>query len=263
MSRLDATTVVPMSSWAVVTGASGGLGEAYARELARQGSNVVLVARSVDKMEVLAEQLTARHGVETMVLPCDLSDPAARTALIATLDTLEIHTLVNNAGFGTMGMLGELDRGRVVNEAELNVVALTALTHAVVPKMVVRGDGVIINVASLAAFQPMPQMATYAATKSYVLSFTSSLWGEMEGTGVRVVCICPGPTDTSFFHNAGNGDVMKQRRRPEQVVSTTFDALRAGKPYVVDGLGNKVLSKLSRFVPTALLVRAAAWVGTR
>ncbi len=252
-----------MSSWAVVTGASGGLGEAYARELASQGFHVILVARSVDKMEVLASQLLASHGIETMILPCNLSDPAERSTLIEKLDELEIHTLVNNAGFGTMGALGELERERIVNEVELNVVALTQLTHAVLPKMVANSTGTIINVASLAAFQPMPQMATYAATKSYVLSFTSSLWGEMEGTGVRVVCICPGPTDTSFFDNAGNGDVMKQRRSPEQVVATTFDALRAGKPYVVDGFGNKVLSKLSRFVPTALLVRAAAWVGTR
>jgi len=252
-----------MSSWAVVTGASGGLGEAYARELAGQGSNVVLVARSVDKMEALAAELTAAHGIETMILPCDLSDPAERSTLLAELDTLDIHTLVNNAGFGSMGMLGELARSRVVNEVELNVVALTQLTHAVVPKMVASGRGTIINVASLAAFQPMPRMATYAATKSYVLNFTSALWGEMEGTGVRVVCICPGPTETSFFDNAGNADVMKQRRSPEQVVVTTFNALRAGKPYVVDGLGNTVLSKLSRFVPTPLLVRAAAWVGTR
>ncbi len=251
-----------MSSWAVVTGASGGLGEAYARELASRGANLVLVARRVDKMEVLATELSTTHGIETMILPCNLSDPAERAGLIEKLDALEVHTLVNNAGFGTMGALGELERTRIVNEVELNVVALTQLTHAVVPAMVAKGRGTIINVASLAAFQPMPQMATYAATKSYVLNFTSGLWGEMEGTGVRVVCICPGPTDTSFFDNAGNGEVMKQRRSPEQVVATTFQALRAGKPYVVDGMGNKVLSQLSRFVPTALLVRAAAWVGT-
>ncbi|MGO1383973.1 MAG: SDR family NAD(P)-dependent oxidoreductase [Arachnia sp.] len=252
-----------MNSWAVVTGASGGLGEAYARELAGQGSNVVLVARSVEKMEVLAAEISATHGVETMILPCNLSDPQARLSLVEKLDDLEIHTLVNNAGFGTMGMLGELERDRVVNEVELNAVALTQLTHAVIPKMVASGKGAVINVASLAAFQPMPGMATYAATKSYVLSFTSALWGEMMGTGVRVVCICPGPTDTSFFDNAGNGDVMKQRRSPEQVVATTFTALQAGKPYAVDGLGNTVLSKLSRFLPTALVVRAAAWVGSR
>lgn len=251
-----------MSEWAVVTGASGGLGEAYARELASQGSNVILVARSVDKMEAIAKEIEERHGRETMILSCDLSDPAERATLVAKLDTLEIHTLVNNAGFASMGVLGELDRDRVVNEVELNVVALTQLTHAVLPRMVAERRGAIINVASTAAFQPIPQMATYAATKSFVLSFTSALWGEMEGTGVRVVCICPGPTETSFFENAGNGEMMKIRRRPEQVVATTFAALRSGKPYAVDGLGNNVLSKMARFVPTALLVKAAAWVGT-
>ena len=172
-----ATTVAGMSSWAVVTGASGGLGEAYARELGRQGSDVVLVARNVDKMEQLATALAAEHGVETMVLPCNLSDPSERAALVETLDTLEIHTLVNNAGFGTLGPLGGLERSRISSEVELNVVALTELTHAVVPTMVARGRGAIINVASMAAFQPIPQMATYAAGKSYVLSFTSALWG--------------------------------------------------------------------------------------
>lgn len=251
-----------MDSWAVVTGASGGLGEAYARELASQGSNVVLVARSVEKMERLAEDLTSRHGVRTMVLRSNLSDPDERSSLIDTLDTLSIHTLVNNAGFGSMGALATLERDRISNEVELNVVALTQLTHAVVARMVADGRGAIINVASMAAFQPIPRMATYAATKSYVLSFSSALWGELSGTGVRVVCICPGPTETSFFDNAGNGDVMKQRRSPEQVVASTFAALRAGKPYVVDGPKNKVMAQASRFVPTGLLVRIATWVAT-
>ncbi|MGV8844997.1 SDR family NAD(P)-dependent oxidoreductase [Tessaracoccus sp.] len=252
-----------MSNWAVVTGASGGLGEAYARELASQGSNVALVARSADRMEHLAEELRSRHGISTMVLPCDLSDPGQRAALISTLDTLEIHTLVNNAGFGSLGMLGELQRERITREVELNVVALTELTHAVVPGMVAQGHGAIINVASSAAFQPIPQMATYAATKSYVKSFSSALWGELSGTGVRVLCICPGPTDTSFFDNAGNGGVMKnRRRRPDQVVATTFTALRAAKPYVVDGFANKVVAQATRFLPTGLMVRAASWVAT-
>lgn len=251
-----------MSDWAVVTGASGGLGEAYARELASQGSNVVLVARSRDKMERIAEELSTSHGVSTQVLPCNLSDPTERAALVATLDTLDIHTLVNNAGFASLGMLGELERGRISSEVELNVVALTELTHAVVPKMVARGRGAIINVSSMAAFQPIPQMATYAAAKSYVLSFSSALWSELAGTGVRVVCICPGPTETSFFDNAGNADIMKQRRRPEQVVATTFAALRAGKPYAVDGTFNKITAQLARFLPTSLLVRASTWVAT-
>ncbi|RMB61136.1 SDR family NAD(P)-dependent oxidoreductase [Tessaracoccus antarcticus] len=252
-----------MSSWAVVTGASGGLGEAYARELAGQGSDVVLLARSAEKMERLASELSAEHGVETLVIPCDLSDATQRAALVARLDGLDVHTLVNNAGFGTFGMLGELERARISQEVGLNVVALTELTHAVIPQMITRGRGAIINVASTAAFQPIPQMATYAATKSYVLSFSSALWAELSGTGVRVVCICPGPTDTSFFDNAGNGDAMVQRRSPQQVVASTFAALRAGKPYVVDGAGNKLAAQATRFIPTSLLVQAASWVATR
>ena len=251
-----------MSNWAVVTGASGGLGEEYARELARQGSDVVLVARRLDKLERLAGELTALHGIQTMALQCNLSDPAERASLIATLDSLEVHTLVNNAGFASMGLFSDQERSRITREVELNVVALTELTHAVLPRMVEGGRGAIINVASTAAFQPIPHMAAYAATKSFVLSFTSGLWGELRGTGVRAVCICPGPTDTSFFDNAGNGSVMKRRRRPEQVVTSTFAALRAGKPYVVDGMSNKVVAQLARFLPTALLVRASTWVAT-
>lgn len=252
-----------MSSWAVVTGASGGLGEAYARELASQGSDVVLVARSADKLERLAAELSARHGVETLVLPCDLSDRRARSALLESLKDQSIHTLVNNAGFGSMGLLADLGRQRITDEVEVNVVALTELTHAVLPRMLADGRGAIINVASTAAFQPLPKMATYAATKSFVLSFTCGLWGELRGTGVRAVCICPGPTDTSFFENAGDATVMKQRRRPEQVVATTFAGLRADKPYVVDGPGNTMLSVAARFVPTRLLVRVAGRIATR
>ncbi|MDO5736006.1 MAG: SDR family oxidoreductase [Propionibacteriaceae bacterium] len=251
-----------MSSWAVVTGASGGLGEAYAHELASQGSDVVLVARSVEALEKVAADLSSDHGVDTLVVPCDLSDADQRASLVARLDVLDVHTLVNNAGFASIGMLGELERDRISREVALNVVALTELTHAVIPQMVARGRGAIINVASSAAFQPIPQMATYAATKSYVLSFSSALWGELSGTGVRVLCICPGPTETSFFTNAGNGDVMKQRRRPEQVVESTFKALRDSKPYVVDGFRNKVLAQMTRFLPTAITVAAASWIAT-
>ncbi|MEO7586771.1 MAG: SDR family NAD(P)-dependent oxidoreductase [Arachnia sp.] len=174
-----------MSEWAVVTGASGGLGEAFARELADQGSNVVLVARSGDKMEQLASELSARHGVETLVVPCDLSDPDQRASLVSRLDGLDVHTLVNNAGFGSSGMLGG---------------------HP--------PDG------------------------------------------------CP-RTGTSFFTNAGNGYAMSQRRTPGQVVSSTFAALRSGKPYVVDGPGNKLAAQVTRFPPTRVLVQAASWVATR
>lgn len=249
------------TTWAVVTGASGGLGEAFAHELAGQGSNVVLVARQVDQLERVAADLRQR-GVETMVLPADLTDAAARADLIHALEGLEVHTLVNNAGFGSMGDLAGLDAGRITREVELNVLALTELTRAVLPAMVERDRGAIINVASTAAFQPIPGMTTYAATKAYVLSFSNALWGELRGTGVRVVCICPGPTETGFFDAAGNGNVMKDRRAPGDVVATTFAALRTRQPYAVDGARNRLLAHATRFVPTALAVRLSQWVAS-
>lgn len=252
-----------MTSWAVVTGASGGLGEAFARHLARQGSNVALVARSAEAMQAVAEDLERSNGVATRVLPVDLTDRAARSDLIAELSAMPVHTLVNNAGFGTHGAFTTLGRDRLTREIELNAVALTDLTHALLPGMVDRDRGAIINVASTAAFQPIPEMATYAATKAYVLSFSNALWGELRGTGVRVVCICPGPTDTGFFEAIGNDAVMTNRRTPEQVITATFQALGRRQPYVVDGLLNKTLAQANRFAPTALALRISNWIATR
>lgn len=250
------------TSWAVVTGASAGLGAAYTRHLAAQGSNVVLVARGADAMQELALEVERAHGVQTLILPTDLADRDARAELIDRIDHLEVHTLVNNAGFGSHGQFAQLDRARVSKEVELNVLALTELTHAVVPQMLDRDRGAVINVASTAAFQPVPTMATYSATKTYVLNFSNALWAELRRTGVRVVCICPGPTDTEFFANAGNDAVMTGRREPEQVVETTFAALARRQPYVVDGTRNTVLAQANRFVPTKMALSLAKWVAS-
>lgn len=250
------------TSWAVVTGASSGLGVAYAQHLASQGANVVLVARSEDKLFRVAVDLEREHGVQTLVLPSDLTDPADRFELLGRLDHLEVHTLVNNAGFGSHGELADLERDRVSSEVQLNVAALTELTHAVLPQMLSRDRGAIINVASTAAFQPIPEMATYAATKSYVLSLTQALWAETRRTGVRVVCICPGPTETPFWDNAGASENMTDRRTVEDVVATTFTGLQQRRPYVIDGGRNKLLAHANRFVPTRLSLLLANWVVT-
>lgn len=250
------------TSWAVVTGASSGLGEAYARHLAAQGANVVLVARSEDKLFNVSVELERAHGVQTLVLPFDLTDPADRFELLGRLDHLEVHTLVNNAGFGSHGELADLERDRIASEVQLNVGAVTELTHAVLPQMLSRDRGAIINVASTAAFQPIPEMATYAATKAFVLSFSNALWGETRRTGVRVVCICPGPTETSFWSNAGAEENMTRRRTVDDVVATTFAGLRQRKPYVVDGVANSLLAHANRFVPTRVALRLANWVVT-
>lgn len=248
--------------WAVVTGASSGLGVAYAERLAEEGAGIVLVARSTDKLEAVAQNLRQRFGVETMVLPTDLTDRGARARLIGDLEGLQVSHLVNNAGFGTLGSFHKLAPERISQEVELDVVALTELSRAVVPGMIERGSGAIINVGSTASFQPIPQMAVYAAAKAYVLRFTVALWGELKDTGVRAVCICPGPTDTDFFANAGNDSVMARRRTPQQVVETTFDALARHRPVVVDGALNSVMAFANRLAPVGVSARIAQWIAT-
>ncbi|PIE99936.1 MAG: short-chain dehydrogenase [Propionibacterium sp.] len=241
-----------MADWAIVTGASGGLGKAYARYLAACGLNLALVARNTAAMDELAEELKFKWGVETKVFTCDLADAKQRAKLLKSLAELPVDTLVNNAGYGLLGRFAELDIKAQANMIELNCVALTELTHAFLPKMLAAKQGSIINVASTASFQPLPGMSVYAATKSYVLNFTTGLAAEIEGTGVRCIAICPGPTDTAFFEVAGDDSVMPSRRSPEQVVQTTFDGLAANRSYIVDGLANRTLAKTSSLAPQSL-----------
>jgi short-subunit dehydrogenase len=249
-------------SWAVVTGASSGLGVAYAERMAADGANVVLVARSADKMEKVAASLRAQHGVDTLVLAVDLTDRAARAEVVELLKERDVSHLINNAGFGTIDSFHEISEERILSELELNVVALTELSRAAVPGMLSRGRGAIINVSSTAAFQAIPEMAVYAAAKAYVLRFTSALWGELKTTGVRALAVCPGPTETEFFANAGRASAMRRRRTPEQVVDATFDALGRHRPFVVDGTINKVLAFTNRLVPVDLQVAVARHVAT-
>lgn len=245
------------TTWAVVTGASSGLGVHFAEHLANQRSHLILVARSLDKLTEHAERLRRRFGIRVEVRQVDLSDPAQRAALVNELAKLDVHTLVNNAGFGSIGNFDSLDRSRLLSEIELNATALTDLTHAVLGRMLAHGKGAVINVASTAAFQPIPTMAVYAATKAYVLRLGLALWEELHVTGVRVLTVCPGPTTTEFFAVAGNDQVMRRRRLPDQVIRTAFRGLRAHQPYVVDGWRNKALAFATRFAPTWLTVKLA------
>lgn len=245
------------STWAVVTGASSGLGVHFAERLASEGANLILVARSVEKLEALAQRLTAAYGVRAEVRQVDLSDAAQRAVLADELSTVHVHTLINNAGFGSMGHFDQLARPRLLSEIEVDVTALTDLSHAVVGRMLAHGRGAIVNVASVAAFQPIPTMAVYAASKAYVLRLSLALWEELHPTGVRVLAVCPGPTETEFFATAGNDQAMRWRRTPEQVIATTFEALQAHRPFVVDGWNNKVLAFATRFAPTWLTVKLA------
>jgi short-subunit dehydrogenase len=244
-------------SSALVTGASSGLGEVFARELAQRGANVVLVARSQDKLEALAQELRDGFQVSVEVLACDLSEPGAGAGLAARVGErgVQVDVLVNSAGFGLFGLLHEADPAQIAQEVQLNVAALTELTCAVLPGMRARDRGAIVNVASTAGFQPLPYMAVYGATKAYVLSFTEALWAETRGTAVRVTALCPGATDTAFFDTASDNASVGTRMAPEQVVAAAFRALERRRCSVVPGLANRLLAGSTRLLPRQAVVR--------
>ncbi|BDE08072.1 dehydrogenase [Vulcanimicrobium alpinum] len=243
---------------ALVTGASSGIGAAFARALAARGLDLVLVARTVPALEALATELRAAHGVTVDVIPADLADQAAPHAILDELAArgIEIGTLVNNAGFATYGELVTLAPERERDEVMVNVLAPQQLTRALLPAMLARRAGAIVNVASNAAFQPVPYMATYGATKAFLLSFSEALAEEVRGSGVRVLALCPGQTETPFF--TGIDDARLGRARsPEQVVRTALRALDRGRVVIVDGIANTLLAQSARISPRWLTRRVA------
>ncbi|MDO5287348.1 MAG: SDR family oxidoreductase [Actinomycetia bacterium] len=241
-----------MSEWAVVTGASSGIGRGFAERLASQGLGLVLVARSAEALHDIADDLRSRYRVPVDVMPCDLTDAAARDQLVADLADREVGVLVNSAGFATVGDLVDTDPGRIEAEISLNVLALTMLARAFAPAMKSRRRGAIVNVASTAAFQPLPTFGVYAATKAYVLSLSQALWDELRPYGVTVLALCPGSTETAFWATAGDETMLRHRRSVDQVLDTCFEALAKGRPYVIDGLANTVLAQVSRLVPARI-----------
>lgn len=243
---------------ALITGASSGIGEEFARVLAGRGMHLALVARSEDKLRALADELVAKHGIRAEVIAADLSVPgAAETVRAATQERgITVDMLVNNAGFGTYGPFATLDPVRDHDEVILNVAAVVDLAHTYLPEMVARGDGAIINIASVVAFQPMPYMAVYGATKAFVLSFSEALWAEHHARGVRVLALCPGPTATQFFGTLGATEPMVgPLTSAERVVADALKALERGKSYVVVGRANYGLAQSSRFFPRSLTAR--------
>src|SRR5260221_1798789 len=196
-------------STAMITGCSEGLGAACAKELAGRGMNLVLVARSIDTLQALADSLTAQYGVRCVVLQADLATSDAVNRIVTELERLDlkIDLLINNAGLGLTGDFLSHDLAEELASIQVNVQALVGLSHALGAKMVLRGVGGIINLASNSAFQPLPHMATYAAAKAFVLHFSEALKFELRGRGVEVMAVCPGPTPTRFF--AGGSTKMK------------------------------------------------------
>lgn len=247
---------------ALITGASSGIGEEFAKQLAAKETDLILVARSQDKLEALASKLQQQHSINAEVIVQDLTAPAAGKTVFESIQQrgLTVDLLVNNAGFGDYGDFGDRDLSKQLAMIQLNVMVLTELTGLFLPLMKQRGHGAIVNLSSIAGFQPIPYMSVYAATKAFVLSFTEALWAENQDTGVRILAVCPGPTKSDFFERADLADSMPKIQKnlmtpTEDAVAEALKALNKGQSNIVTGgLPNQVIVNLPRFLPRDLLV---------
>ncbi len=255
----------------LITGASGGIGLELALEFASHGFDLILVARREAELEALAKRVRREHGVRATVVPADLLVPDAAANLVKTLEGLDlvVDILVNNAGLMDMGGFANLEVGRHERLLQLNVVVLTSLTRRLLPAMLDRGRGRIMNVGSTSAFQPVPSMAVYAASKAFVLSFSESLSEELKGTGVTVTALCPGITKTDMYERAhGEHDVVQNipgsfLSSVEDVAREGYEACVAGQVLVVPGLPNRLVASAVQLYPRWLVRTVGGFVGRR
>ncbi|GIG66924.1 SDR family NAD(P)-dependent oxidoreductase [Phytomonospora endophytica] len=244
---------------ALITGASSGIGAAFADRLAADGHDLVLVARSVGVMEAHAERLRREHGIAVDVIGQDLAEPDAPERIVAALGGKPVDLLINNAGFGTCGRFEDVDAERDRRQIMVNIAALVGLTHALVPGMLARGRGGVINVASVAAFQTSPHFSVYSSAKTFVLNFSLALWAEYQGRGVNVLALCPGPVKTAFFDVIGTEEaaIGGKYETPERVVDSALKALARNRGYVVPGRGTFALAHLMPRRPRKLVALIA------
>lgn len=255
-----------MSEWkhktALITGASYGIGEAFARRLAAEGANLILTARSADRLDALAAELRSQFSATVTVIKNDLADPSAPQNLFAAVqaNNQSVDLLVNNAGFGAVGDFADVPLDRQLEMIQVNVSALVALTHLFLPAMLERRNGAIIQLASTASFQGVPYFATYSGTKSFILTFSEALWAECQPLGVRVLAVCPGPTGTHFQAVAGTEKVRRpiKMQTPDEVVEASLKALAANRSFVVSGFGNSAMVFFERFVSRQTVTKMAS-----
>ncbi len=243
-------------STTLITGASSGIGEAFARELGRRGSHLVLAARSAEVLERIAGEIRSASGVEVRTIPVDLAEAGAATWLFEEATAAApVDAVINNAGFGYHGALATAPPERLSGQVTVNIAALTDLTRAALPSMLERGRGAVLNIASTAGFQPIPLMAVYAATKAYVISFSAALAAEVKGSGVDVLAVCPGSIDTNFYTVTGGSETMfGPLGTADHVVAVALRSL--GRRRVVKvGYANNARATLARVVP----LRIATW----
>jgi short-subunit dehydrogenase len=243
---------------ALITGASVGIGYELAKVFARNGYDLVLVARNREQLEQVAAECRSIEKIEARVLPKDLSVPSAPQEVFDSMKQsgTQIDVLVNNAGFGTHGEFSQIDMVADLGLLQVNIVALTALTKLFLWEMLARGSGKILNVASVASFQPGPLMATYYASKAYVLHFSEAIATEVAGRGVTVTALCPGPTESEFGKRAkiqGERPFRTRSMPAGPVAQAGFDGLMRGKRVVIPGLANKILARMNRFFPRRLI----------
>src|SRR5882724_6475407 len=247
-------------STALVTGASKGIGEIFAEHLAARGMNLVLVARSLDALERLAQRLSDKYGVQCVALSADLADPDAADRIAAELERrgIQVDLLVNNAGLGLSGNFLSHELKQEQAGIEVNVQALVSLSHLFGRGMKERRKGGIINIASNASFQPLPAMAVYAATKAFVLHFSEALTYELADSGVHVMAACPGPTATHFFDGTTTNMSVKNMDSSESVVQKTLDAFDQGKTVAhPTRISVRLATLLPRFLPRSVVTRIA------
>jgi short-subunit dehydrogenase len=247
--------------WALITGASAGIGVALAEELAAGDTHLLLTARRLDRLQQLANDLNQKHGVQTQVFAADLAQREAPRQIhdYVREKGLRIDLLINNAGFGQYGEVHQVDTQRLLDMVEVNCTAVVHLTRLFLPDMVARRSGDILILASTASFQAVPYISTYAATKAFDLFFAEGLAEEVKPYGIRVCALCPGSTESEFHAVAGQeAFTAKNQETAEKVARTGLQALAAGKSYVISGLGNYLGAHSQRIVPRRMVTRIAA-----
>jgi len=247
-----------MNRTALITGASGGIGLELTKIFAKEKYSLVLLARREEKLKEIAKELHEKYHINIFVLSKDLSDPNSPKEIKKELkeNNIQIDILVNNAGFGNAGKFVKNDIEKELNMIQVNIASLTELTHLFLPEMIKNKYGKILNVASTAAFQPVPMLNAYSATKSYVLHFTEALGNELIGTGVTTTALCPGPTPTNFAIRSKLGEIGSDKAPgAKEVAEAGYTALMKGKPVIVVGIKNKFMTFLTKITPRSLVVK--------
>jgi short-subunit dehydrogenase len=250
------------NKYALITGASSGIGYEFANLFAKDGANIVITARNEKKLLNIKNMIEKEYNVKVFTISKDLVKTESPEEIYEQLkrENISIDILVNNAGFGYLGYFSDTDLGRQIDMIRLNVLSLVKLTGLLLPSMIEKGYGKILNVASIAGFQGMPHHSIYSATKAFVLIFSESITRELEDKGITVTCLCPGPTDTNFFETAGIKSIVFRRFRlmsAREVAKVGFNAIKKNKTIAIPGLKNKLIVFLERFIPRIVIAKLA------